>query len=152
MVSHITSPLWGESASHLWIPLAKASNADLWCLFCCQSEQVFEQQATCHWFEMPWYSCDVTVMFFVFHQKSANAQQSGTKPKLVAKILATTLVLHQTDWTDLICPMVFTSTSSMACLLCKWVGRDCILNIHMFGIVTSLCPSEAIWHYGTLST
>ena len=38
-------------------------------------------------------------MFFVFHQKSANAQQSGTKPKLVAKILATNFGFAP-DWLD----------------------------------------------------
>ena len=28
---HVTSPLWGESTGQRWIPLKKASDAELWC-------------------------------------------------------------------------------------------------------------------------
>ena len=29
----VTGPLWGESIGHRWIPLTKASDAELWCFF-----------------------------------------------------------------------------------------------------------------------
>ena len=29
---HVTGPLWGEYTGHRWIPLTKASDAELWCL------------------------------------------------------------------------------------------------------------------------
>ena len=32
-IFRVTGPLCGEFASHRWIPLAKASNAELWCFF-----------------------------------------------------------------------------------------------------------------------
>ena len=31
-IFHITGPLWGEFTGRRWIPLAKASDAELWCL------------------------------------------------------------------------------------------------------------------------
>ena len=31
IIFHVTSPLWGESTSHRWIPLAKASDPERWC-------------------------------------------------------------------------------------------------------------------------
>ena len=30
-IFRVTGPLWGEFAGHRWIPLTKASDADLWC-------------------------------------------------------------------------------------------------------------------------
>ena len=35
--------LCGESAGHQWIPLTKASDADLWCFLWSVSEQTVEQ-------------------------------------------------------------------------------------------------------------
>ena len=32
-IFRVTSLLWGESTSHRWIPLTKASDAELWCFF-----------------------------------------------------------------------------------------------------------------------
>ena len=32
-IFHVTGPLWGESTGHRWIPLTKASDTGLWCLF-----------------------------------------------------------------------------------------------------------------------
>ena len=39
----VTGPLWGESTGHRWIPLAKASDAELWCLLWSVPEQTVEQ-------------------------------------------------------------------------------------------------------------
>ena len=33
MARRVTGPLWGESNGHRWIPLAKASDAELWFVF-----------------------------------------------------------------------------------------------------------------------
>ena len=39
----VTGPLWGESADHLWIPLTKASDAELWYFLWSAPEQTAEQ-------------------------------------------------------------------------------------------------------------
>ena len=36
-------PLWGESTSQRWIPLTKASDAELWCLLWPEPEQMVKQ-------------------------------------------------------------------------------------------------------------
>ena len=57
-------PLWGESTSHQWIPLTKASKAELWCFLWSALEQTIEQII-----EMPviWYChhahYDITLMY-----------------------------------------------------------------------------------------
>ena len=42
-IFHITGPLWGESTGHWCIPLTKASDAELWCIFWSSPEQMVEQ-------------------------------------------------------------------------------------------------------------
>ena len=42
-IFRITDPLWGESTGHRWIPLTKASGADLLCFLWSAPEQMFEQ-------------------------------------------------------------------------------------------------------------
>ena len=39
----VTGPLWGEPTGHRWIPLTKASDAELWCFLWSAPEQTFEQ-------------------------------------------------------------------------------------------------------------
>ena len=39
----VTGTLWGESTGHRWIPLTKASDAELWCFLWSESEQMVEQ-------------------------------------------------------------------------------------------------------------
>ena len=39
----VTGPLWGEFTGHRWIPLIKASDAELWCLIWSAHEQTVEQ-------------------------------------------------------------------------------------------------------------
>ena len=38
-ILRVTDPLWGEFAGHRWIPLAKASDAELWCFLWSAPEQ-----------------------------------------------------------------------------------------------------------------
>ena len=38
-----TGPLWGESTGHRWIPLIKASDAELWCFLWYGLEKTIEQ-------------------------------------------------------------------------------------------------------------
>ena len=40
----VTGPLWGESTGHRWIPLTKASDAELWCFLWSVPEQTVEQK------------------------------------------------------------------------------------------------------------
>ena len=50
----VTGPLWGESTGHRWIPLKKASDAELcWFLYVRLNEQL-RKQSTRRWFETPW--------------------------------------------------------------------------------------------------
>ena len=39
----VTGPLWGESIGHGWIPLTKASDAELWYFLWSAPEQTVEQ-------------------------------------------------------------------------------------------------------------
>ena len=38
----VTGPLWGESTVNRWLPLKKASDAELWCVLWSAPEQMFE--------------------------------------------------------------------------------------------------------------
>ena len=49
----VTAPLWGESTGHRWIPLTKASDAELWCFLWSAPKQTFEQTIETLWFETP---------------------------------------------------------------------------------------------------
>ena len=42
-IFRVTGPLWGESTGHRWIPLTKASEAELWCFLWSAPEQTVEQ-------------------------------------------------------------------------------------------------------------
>ena len=42
-IFRVTGPLWGESTGHRWIPLTKASDAELWCFLSSSPEQTVEQ-------------------------------------------------------------------------------------------------------------
>ena len=50
---NITGPLWGESTGDRWIPLTKASDAELWCLLWSVPEQTVEQTIETLGFEKP---------------------------------------------------------------------------------------------------
>ena len=63
----VTGPLLGESTVHRRIPpvtsgfpAQKVSNVEMWCFRCL--EKRLNEHWNCQWFEMPWRSCDVTVM------------------------------------------------------------------------------------------
>ena len=42
-IFRVTGPLWGDSTGHRWIPLTKASDAELWCFLWSAPEQKVEQ-------------------------------------------------------------------------------------------------------------
>ena len=42
-IFRVTSPLWGETTDHRWIPLTKASDADIWCFLWSTPEQTVER-------------------------------------------------------------------------------------------------------------
>ena len=42
-IFHVTGPLWGESTGDWWIPLTKASDAEIWCFLWSAPEQTVEQ-------------------------------------------------------------------------------------------------------------
>ena len=42
-IFRVIGPLWGESTGHRWIPLTKASDADLWSFLWSEPEQTVEQ-------------------------------------------------------------------------------------------------------------
>ena len=42
-LNDFTGPLWGETTGHQWIPLTKASDAELWCFLRSAPEETAEQ-------------------------------------------------------------------------------------------------------------
>ena len=42
-ILRVTGPLWGESTGHRWIPLTKASTAEIWCFLLSTPKQTAEQ-------------------------------------------------------------------------------------------------------------
>ena len=53
----VTGPLWGEFTGHRWIPLTKASDAELWCFLSSVPELRLSKQSWGWWFETP--SCSL---------------------------------------------------------------------------------------------
>ena len=51
-------PLWGDSNGHRWIPLTKASNAELWCFFPCAHEQTVGVNSRCTPCRSLWRHCN----------------------------------------------------------------------------------------------
>ena len=48
---HVTGPLCGEVIHHRWIPLTKASDAELWCFCDLRLNKRFNKQSKRWWFE-----------------------------------------------------------------------------------------------------
>ena len=63
-ISRVTGPLWGEFTGHLWIPLTKTSDVELWCFLWSTPEQTVEQtiETPVIWDAIAPY--DVTVMLY----------------------------------------------------------------------------------------
>ena len=61
-IFRVTSPLWGESTGHWWIPLTKASNAELDVIFHLRLNKRLRKQLRLQWFETPsrslWRYCN----------------------------------------------------------------------------------------------
>ena len=55
-IFRVTGPLQGKSTGHRWIPLTKASNAELWRFLDLRSNKRFGKQSRRLWFETPWRS------------------------------------------------------------------------------------------------
>ena len=53
----VAGPLWRKFTGHQWIPLIKASDAELWCFYLRLNEQSSKPPRRC-WFEMP--SCSLS--------------------------------------------------------------------------------------------
>ena len=58
---YATDPLWGESTRLNWITLL--NYMDLCCFFVVSLNKLLNKHWRCLWFEMPWHSCNITVMF-----------------------------------------------------------------------------------------
>ena len=66
----VTGPLCGKFTGRRWIPLTKASDAELWCFFYLRLNKRFSRQSWGWWFDMPscslWRHCnDETIPWFV---------------------------------------------------------------------------------------
>ena len=69
----VTSPLWGESTGHWWIPLTKANRKELWCFLWCMPKETVEQtvELLVIWDAMSvmWCHCNAYSIFkFIFHK------------------------------------------------------------------------------------
>ena len=62
-IFRVTGPLWGEFTGHRWIPLTKASNAELWCFLDLRLNKGMGKQPKYRWIETPsrllWCHCNV---------------------------------------------------------------------------------------------
>ena len=68
-IFRVTGPLWGDATCEQWIPLTKASDAELCCLFYLCMNKRLGKQSRCRWIGMPsrsswrhcngifWYNC-----------------------------------------------------------------------------------------------
>ena len=72
----VTGPLWEESTGHRWIPLPKASDAELWCYFDLRLKKRLGQQSSRRWLETPsrllWRHCNVS-NYLIFSARPAHA-------------------------------------------------------------------------------
>ena len=63
-IFRVTGPLCAEFADHRWIPLTKASDAELWCFLWSGLNEWLSKQLRRWWFETPsrslWRHCNVT--------------------------------------------------------------------------------------------
>ena len=63
-IFHVTGPLCGEFTGHRWIPLTKASDAELWCFYDLCLNKRLSKQSWGWWIETPpcslWRHCNVT--------------------------------------------------------------------------------------------
>ena len=61
-IFRVTGPLCGEFIGHRWIPLTKASDAELWCFFDLRLNKRLSKQSWGWWFETPsrslWRYCN----------------------------------------------------------------------------------------------
>ena len=61
-IFHVTGPLWWEFIGHRWIPLTKASAAELWCFFYLRPNKRQSKHSRRWWFETPlrwlWPHCN----------------------------------------------------------------------------------------------
>ena len=70
-IFRVTGPLCGEFTGDLWIPLTKASDAELWCFLSSAPEQRLRKQWRRRWFETHRAHYDITVMLLVFMLRKA---------------------------------------------------------------------------------
>ena len=61
-IFRVTGPLWEELTGHRWIPLTKASGAELWCFLWSALSKGMSKQSRHRWFETPsrplWRHCN----------------------------------------------------------------------------------------------
>ena len=65
-IFRVTGPLWGEFTGHRWIPLKKASDAELWYFLWSAPEQTVSKQSRRWWIDTPlhssWRHCNVELI------------------------------------------------------------------------------------------
>ena len=71
---HNSGTLCGESTSHEFPP--ERPNAELWCFIFIDLNKLLNKQLSCQLSEMPWCSCDVTVMDLQVNKLSVNSTVS----------------------------------------------------------------------------
>ena len=64
-IFRVTGPLWGEFTGGWWIPLTKASDAQLWCFLWYTFDKRLRKQSKRQWFETP--SCSLWLHCNGFH-------------------------------------------------------------------------------------
>ena len=88
----VTGHLWGESTGHRWIPLNKASDAELWCFLWSAPEHTLEQNSRRQWFKTPscswWRQCDTIRMRRLIEFNANKSWRSMPRITLIFQYMA----------------------------------------------------------------
>ena len=75
-IFRVTGPLCGEFTGHRWIPLTKASDAELWGFLWSAPEKQLSKKWRHRWFEMPsrslWRQCDALIQVMSWRRTRAS--------------------------------------------------------------------------------
>ena len=90
-IFRVTGPLWGESNSHRWIPLTKASDAELWSFpwSTPEKKKQLSKQSRRWWFETTphslWCHCNVITLLVLILEYCLKTKSITWRP--ISKLL-----------------------------------------------------------------
>ena len=128
-IFRVTGPLLGESTGHRWIPITKASDAELWCFSWSVLEQTLSKQSRRRWFETPsrllWRHCNGTSLITkagsfrtLFHiQQFSRSYLYKYSPLIIGPNFDPLLIAGYIDYYNLTSTFLLLLQRQRACLL-----------------------------------